>query len=403
METLYSATLLRRSLNRVKLEAYTALLKSATRLAGARRPLAPAAEFHHQPNSERLWNESYYFNFFDSNKEIAGWTRIGKMPNQNSVIGVFFLYQGHRTIYMLSQNDYLAANTDEIISGGSSGKGSRPLHDAGAKALFNAETGILNNVGAGVMRYEIIEPLNRLRIVASGQMIRVENPRVLLDFGVFMQKISDKDFVSVDVDLTFSGLGPVYNFKNIYARGFATRMIEKSFTLMDMKKIAQLSSQHYEQTGAYHGSIKIGEKEVAVQGTGQRDHSWGLRDYKGPEYWRWLTMQFGSDLAVVLNQGKIGRVDIFTGYIARQGRHYPFRRGNIETKFEQDGLTQKYIRFQVEDITGFKMEVEGQVINPVPLTIADENSKILINEALTEYRWQGRSARGISEYGCQIH
>ncbi|HMT62545.1 MAG TPA: hypothetical protein PKA24_16900, partial [Microthrixaceae bacterium] len=47
----------------------------------------PAArdEGRHQPGSERLWNESYYFDWFQPDGSLGGYVRVGFLPAQQVV------------------------------------------------------------------------------------------------------------------------------------------------------------------------------------------------------------------------------------------------------------------------------------------------------------------------------
>ncbi|HVM09224.1 MAG TPA: hypothetical protein VM345_12220 [Acidimicrobiales bacterium] len=46
---------------------------------------------------------------------------------------------------------------------------------------------------------------------------------------------------------------------------------------------------HYEQTCAVAGSITLQGRSIEVRGVGQRDHSWGYRDWAGLQEWHWIT------------------------------------------------------------------------------------------------------------------
>ena len=49
------------------------------------------------------------------------------------------------------------------------------------------------------------------------------------------------------------------------------------------------------------------------------------------------------------------------------------------------------------------MDVEGRVVNPIPIVVADDDKiRSFAFEAMTEYTWQGRKAYGISEYVHRI-
>lgn len=49
-------------------------------------------KLRHEAGDEEEWNESYYFNFYDPQKDIGGFTRIGYKPNKREGIGYFFLF-----------------------------------------------------------------------------------------------------------------------------------------------------------------------------------------------------------------------------------------------------------------------------------------------------------------------
>jgi hypothetical protein len=46
---------------------------------------------------------------------------------------------------------------------------------------------------------------------------------------------------------------------------------------------------HYEQTGHVTGRLSLAGREVAFDGVGQRDHSWGHRHWAGVREWHWVT------------------------------------------------------------------------------------------------------------------
>src|SRR3546814_18483255 len=57
----------------------------------------------------------------------------------------------------------------------------------------------------------------------------------------------------------------------------------------------EFAKGHYEQLIAGKGSIRVGDREWAIDGYGLRDHSWGPRYWQAPFYYRWLTANFGAD------------------------------------------------------------------------------------------------------------
>ena len=60
----------------------------------------------------------------------------------------------------------------------------------------------------------------------------------------------------------------------------------------------KLGGAHYESMGAVHGAVKLGEREIRINGGGWQDHSWGSRRLSSNPAGRWVFAIFGSDLAV---------------------------------------------------------------------------------------------------------
>ena len=150
-----------------------------------------------------------------------------------------------------------------------------------------------DEIKAGYMRYEVVDPLNDLRIYSSGKFLRLNNPMDLKDPDKMNSKTKVSDFVDVEFDVTFSGWGEVHNFKNIYARGLARQMIQNKFGLKDLLEVRKVASEHYEQVGSYNGTIRVGRKKINIENaSGHRDHSWGLRDWAAPKGWTWITLMF---------------------------------------------------------------------------------------------------------------
>ena len=378
------------------------------------------AEWPHAPDRDYDWNESFYFNFIDPSSKVGGYTRIGILPNQESDIGVMMLYAGGSRLLSTHQSGRVVA-----------GKGGFEIGDLAFKRL---------------------KPLSRWRLEFHGNMVDLEDSRMLMGLDAGEQRME-----KVDVDITFEGIAPPFNFKNADPGAVAEMVVGARTKLGDLRKVSRVSSEHYEQTGTYSGSIEIGDEVLGFTGSGHRDHSWGVRDWSAPSLWTWLTCQFSDELAFNLSRVVIESVDVFNGFICRGGANYPVRRAALETEFEEDGVTQKRLSFAIEDTGGEVIEVTGDVLTVIPLEIStplheyagirtplhphrlrsapskyyrstsrsralperrfdalgaqpypwnealrERGHSTLVNEALTEYRWKGRTGYGIAEYLHQM-
>ncbi len=206
----------------------------------------------------------------------------------------------------------------------------------------------------------------------------------------------------MDLDLSFSGWSPCHDFKETNLRFFAERFVSRGSKLKDLRAVRKVASEHYEQVGDMVGTIALDGRTLAIRGSGHRDHSWGERDWKAPERWTWLTAQFGRDFAFNLSRVVIRSLDIFNGYVSRQGRNYALRRAHLETEFETDGTTQKRLRVRLQDASGWEADLEAEALTVVPLTLSEGEHQTRVNEAFASYRWAGREGLGIAEYLHQV-
>jgi hypothetical protein len=57
---------------------------------------------------------------------------------------------------------------------------------------------------------------------------------------------------------------------------------------------------HYEQTCRVTGDVHVAGRRLSVDGWGQRDHSWGARDWAGIREWHWITGFLPDDSGAAL-------------------------------------------------------------------------------------------------------
>lgn len=75
-----------------------------------------------------------------------------------------------------------------------------------------------------------------------------------------------------------------------------------------------------EQSGRVRGSLRLGGATMIIDGPGHRDHSWGRRDWRAPQHWKWFVASTPSGQALNgwlwVARGTWG----FAGYVLRGGR-----------------------------------------------------------------------------------
>jgi hypothetical protein len=203
--------------------------------AGSGRPPAlrpqPDEEGRHDPGPEQLWNESWYFDAISEDGGFGLYTRLGLYPN----LGVAWITAiacgpGRPTVAAI---DFAA-----------------PLPAPGE---LDVQT------SAGLIEHRCEQPLDRFRVRLEHGAQAHADPAALL-------RGEQGSPVELAFDLVWETVGEPYAYR------VATR---------------------YEIPCRVAGVVRIGEKEIRLSGPGQRDHSWGPRDWWSAE-WMWSAGQLGD-------------------------------------------------------------------------------------------------------------
>jgi hypothetical protein len=228
----------------------------------------------HKPGTDREWNESYYFNFYDREQDICGFMRIGLKPNADERSMFFFLMMP----------------------------------------------------GGGLLGMRASKPLSDGTLSVSGlELVRMEaERRWALRYSGPMSKIGTNDLVKVHMDLTFDCLNSIYDYRDsVSSEG--ERIARKVVT------------EHLEQFGLIRGRLEVGDEDFEVEGLGERDHSWGVRDWTAPKMWIWLTAEFDHGTALNVTKLFTEEGEVSAGFVHEGGRNHPLVRADVHTVIDEDG------------------------------------------------------------------
>ena len=222
-DDMFMTTLARYAQQAIDLDA-VALLPQA----GAGRPAAlvpsPGEEQRHEPAGEQLWNESYYFDAVSADGALGAYVRIGLYPN----LGVAWY-----TTYICGPGRATVAVVDFEA----------PL--PGADSLAIAREGLRAD-------HVCEEPLTRFRV-------------------------------------TLDAMGEAHEDASAFLRGEPGTPSEVSLDLVwetDGTPYAYRLTTRYEIPCTVRGTVRIDGEELQLAGPGQRDHSWGTRDWWSMD-WMW--------------------------------------------------------------------------------------------------------------------
>lgn len=196
----------------------------------------PTDEGWHEAGPDRLWNESWYFDFFDPAGEVGGYVRVGRYPNLGVVWYWGCLVGADRPLVTVLSHDLVAPRRD----------GSLELRGDGLWADHHCETAWGHwSVGLEAFGIRLDDPAE----------VYAPEPR--------------GDRVGLALDLEWE--------TDIGARGADPEASVFRYPV---------GLDRYEVPCRVHGEILVGPETIELDGWGQRDHSWGVRDWWG-DGWVW--------------------------------------------------------------------------------------------------------------------
>lgn len=149
-----------------------------------------------------------------------------------------------------------------------------------------------------------------------------------------------------------------------------------------------VADNRFEQSLRVRGTLRVAGREIAVEGTAHRDHSWGERDWDSIQDWKWLSAQAGED--VLLNAMQIhGRGETtWHGYVQRDGVLSGVTLLRGETSYDEQWQQQR-ARFTLTDEAGRTTVVELERFAMLSFTAGEG---IRLNEAACRGTIDGRPA-----------
>ncbi len=327
----------------------------------SRLKLDPRDEYTHAPEAVGNYNESMYFNVFDSVRRIGAWVRIGNRPNE-----------GHAEMTCCI---YLPDGRVGFMFG-------RP-------AIANNE-----QMAAAGMRFEVLEPFKRHRVTYEGEVLLMDDPLAMADPSAAFKRYPKRP---ASIALEFEGVSPMHGGEIVGMDG----------ERLELDPEHAVYRGHTEQNMAVNGRITVdGVRHEVSSGTGYRDKSWGPRHWHSFFWYKWLPVTFSRDFGILLSikgrpEGGPNRV---SGNVLRDGQYEPVIDGRIQTEYDADWIP----RGLTAHVTTARQTyvLQGRVLTTVPLRhkkvgASDLRTYTRITESLTEYSCEGRTALGMTEY-CDV-
>lgn len=316
--------------------------------------LVPEDDYTHELGPEPNFNESMYFNFFDPQKRMGGFVRLGNRANEGRAEMTVCLYLPDGRVLFAFKRAPIEHN-DAFDAGG--------------------------------LRFEVLEPTERLRTVYEGSVLELDDPKAMADPR---QAFSKSPKRRLRIDLVHRAAGPMY--------GKAGDPDEA-----DRDAEQQFAKAHYEQHMAVEGMVEIDGAPIPISGHGLRDHSWGPRHWQAIESYEWLTMNFGDAMGAMISIVRRDADHVRVGGVIVRGDEVDgVKHAEISADFAPNGLYHERVHVDLETTKGERMQIEGEVQGFIPLRNRRDGLVTHIGEGMTEWRVGGLVGYGLSEFLRQV-
>ena len=296
-------------------------------------PARPEDEARHPSSGEHLWGESWYLDFFDPERGVAGYARLGLYPELGTAWYWACLVGPDRQLVTVVDHEVKLPPPRSM-----------EIRGEGLWADCTVET-----------------PLDHVSVGVEAFAVGVDRPA-----DVYGDLRGDR--VPLGFDLEWETDGETYAYPGV------TR---------------------YEVPCRVHGEVLVGSETIAVDGWGQRDHSWGVRDWWSMA-WSWTAGRLDDGTRFHGTAVHVGDVELYgTGYVQDpQGAMVGTDRTGYTADLDPEGLPTGGA-YRIGDLD---LRIEPIAFAPV-LLVADDGRVSRFPRAWCRFTaTDGRTGHGWTEW-----
>lgn len=311
-------------------------------------PILESDEYLHEPTDHPQFNESAYYNFVDGDSGFGVLIRMGNRVNE-----------GHAEVTVLVY-----------------------LPDGRAAIRFDRAPITTNDkFEAGGLRFEVIEPLKRMKVHFDGTAYLLAKGTDLEDPK---RAFTTSPQVPVSLELDYENVIPVHGLGG----GSGIEGAEDSIAV-----------GHYQGPCTVGGWIEIDGERRQISGLGFRDHSWGPRKWQGPSWWRWISCMVDEKNGFVAWLQKIGdQRSPGHGMVLRNGDFQLVNEVSVQSTYGPAPHYPETMTVTMRTESGDEVTATGEVFHNVPLRNRRDGEVARLAEVLVRLQFEGATGYGISEY-----
>jgi len=123
-----------------------------------------------------------------------------------------------------------------------------------------------------------------------------------------------------------------------------------------------LAADHFEQSGRVTGWTRFRGRHIEVDALGQRDKSWGVRDWARVEGWNWISAQFGQEIGFNAWETTLAGRRIFSGFVFRGGESRALEQLDVELDCPHRAHVPNAVRLRMVDASGMELCASGRAV-----------------------------------------
>jgi hypothetical protein len=239
--------------------------------------ITAADERRHGATDEELWGESWYFDFAAEDESVGGYVRLGLYPNKRVAWWWATVVRPDQPTILVRDHEVALPKREAL-----------EVRSEGLWGEITCETAHEHwSVGMEAFGVALDDPADAYR---GERGMRVP----------------------LGIDLEWEAAAPLYEYPEPMTR--------------------------YEQPCMVHGDVLVGDERLTIDAVGERDHSWGVRDWWAIP-WCWTSGRLNDGTAFHASKPLIEGVSFEPGFVVRTGGELsPIDGFSVETTHDDEGI-----------------------------------------------------------------
>ncbi|MCK9285329.1 MAG: hypothetical protein M0P39_13730 [Rhodocyclaceae bacterium] len=155
------------------------------------------------------------------------------------------------------------------------------------------------------------------------------------------------------------------------------------------------ADNRFEQSGRVKGTVTIDGRAIPFDVLGQRDHSWGTRNWGVNYHYKWFHATTPDSAVHFFKMDYLGR-SLTRGYVFKDGHFSQLKEANVIDFTLDEDMIHTDIVVELHDLAGRTTRVSGRRFAHQPLPVTDHG--VTLNEVAMIIEIDGKPGTGWCEF-----